>query len=198
MKLRLTLALVLFTTLAVCVSPAQEDPGAAARSARWNMSLFAVGGSGVKQDTDIQMFGAGVRVGRVLMHQAGTGPFRGTLEWNAEVLPVYPFSESGEWTYTAGVNPLLLKWNFTAGKRVVPFFELIGGTLFHSHDFPIKDSSQVNFNTGFGVGFRTFTRHRRSIDVDIRALHISNASLGNHNPGVNASVQCTVGYTWWK
>ncbi len=38
----------------------------------------------------------------------------------------------------------------------------------------------------------------RSIDFSANAVHISSASLGDRNPGVNASVQFSVGYTWWK
>jgi len=29
-------------------------------------------------------------------------------------------------------------------------------------------------------------------------VHISSASLGDRNPGVNASVQVQLGYTFWK
>jgi hypothetical protein len=29
-------------------------------------------------------------------------------------------------------------------------------------------------------------------------VHISNASLGDSNPGVNATVQFQIGYSWWK
>ena len=32
----------------------------------------------------------------------------------------------------------------------------------------------------------------------VNAVHISSASLGDRNPGVNASIQVQVGYTFWK
>ena len=38
----------------------------------------------------------------------------------------------------------------------------------------------------------------RSIDFSANAVHVSSASLGDKNPGVNASVQFTIGYSWWK
>ena len=38
----------------------------------------------------------------------------------------------------------------------------------------------------------------RSIDLGINAVHISSASLGDRNPGVNASIQVQIGYTFWK
>ena len=55
-----------------------------------------------------------------------------------------------------------------------------------------------NFSPQGGVGFHYFTRAKRSIDVGVNAVHISSASLGDRNPGVNASIQIQVGYTFWK
>ncbi|XWK52478.1 acyloxyacyl hydrolase [Tunturiibacter empetritectus] len=49
-----------------------------------------------------------------------------------------------------------------------------------------------------GVGLHYFLRPRRSIDFSANGVHISSASLGDRNPGVNASVQFSLGYTWWK
>jgi hypothetical protein len=43
-----------------------------------------------------------------------------------------------------------------------------------------------------------FTGSKRSIDLGVNGVHISSASLGDRNPGVNASLQIQVGYTWWK
>jgi lipid A 3-O-deacylase len=43
-----------------------------------------------------------------------------------------------------------------------------------------------------------FTAEKRSLDVGVNGVHISSASLGDRNPGVNASVQVQVGYTFWK
>jgi hypothetical protein len=34
--------------------------------------------------------------------------------------------------------------------------------------------------------------------VGVNGMHISSASLGDNNPGVNASIQVQVGYTLWK
>jgi hypothetical protein len=36
------------------------------------------------------------------------------------------------------------------------------------------------------------------VDFALNLEHISSASLGDKNPGVNASVQFQLGYTWWK
>jgi hypothetical protein len=43
-----------------------------------------------------------------------------------------------------------------------------------------------------------FFKDKRSVDFSANAVHISSASLGDKNPGVNASIQVSLGYTWWK
>jgi hypothetical protein len=48
------------------------------------------------------------------------------------------------------------------------------------------------------VGMHYFVKPRRSIDFGANAVHISNASMGDRNPGVNVTLQFNVGYTWWK
>jgi hypothetical protein len=60
------------------------------------------------------------------------------------------------------------------------------------------DTSVWNFTPQFGVGAHYFVSSTRSIDFGANAIHISSASLGDRNPGVNASVQFTIGYSWWK
>ena len=178
------------------VSFAQDDP--AAKHPNWNLGVFAVGGTGLNENSNIHMFGVGGRLGRVLTAEHGGGILRGTLEWNAEDLPLYHFYSPGETATGAVINPLIAKYNFTHGRKLVPFFEAVGGIIFTNKNFPPGDTAQINFNSGAGVGFNLFTRNNRSIALDLRALHISNASIGNHNPGVNASLQFTLGYTWWK
>lgn len=189
----------LLVVLCLCVlATAQTDLANDVKAPGWNLGIFAVGGTGLNQDSDIQNFGLGGRIGRVFMHERGPGFLRGTLEWNAEVLPFHQFYGRGE-TATGGIiNPLVVKWNFTGGKKVTPFFEAVGGAIFTNKDFPPGDTSSINFNSGAGLGMNIFMRYNRSVSFDVRALHISNASIGNHNPGVNASLQFTIGYTWWK
>jgi lipid A 3-O-deacylase len=189
----LTLLCALFIALN---ASAQDD--IAVKHPSWNYGLFAIGGTGLNQDSSIHMFGVGGRMGRVLTNQHGGGILRGTFEWNAEVLPFYQFYYPGDRATGAVINPLVLKYNFTHGTKIAPFFEAIGGVIFTNKNFPPGDTAQINFNSGAGVGMNIFTRNSRSIAFDVRALHISNASIGNHNPGINASLQFTLGYTWWK
>jgi lipid A 3-O-deacylase len=165
----------------------------------WNYGLFGGYGNGVGNDSNFHRFTFGGRIGRVLTSEHGPGILRGTFEWDAEATPLEIFHAT-ETTYTGGITPIVWKWNFTNGakRKVVPFVGAFGGLLVSSDNFPPGDTAHINFQTGVGVGFNAFTRSKRAITFDVRALHISNASIGNHNPGINASLQFQIGYTWFK
>ncbi len=122
-----------------------------------------------------------------------------------------PYTVGG--TYTgASVTPIILRWNFARHGKVVPWVQAAGGLLWTNHKYPAYgnatanittngpngDASVFNFTPQGGIGLHYFTRHDRSIDFSAIGEHISSASLGDRNPGVNASVQFTLGYTWWK
>lgn len=116
-------------------------------------------------------------------------------------------------TYSGvSITPIILRWNFTGTRRISPWIQGAGGVLWTNHKYPAfggqplsifndgpnTDASVWNFTPQGGVGFHYFIRPRRSIDFSANAVHISSASLGDKNPGVNASLQFTIGYTWWK
>jgi hypothetical protein len=108
------------------------------------------------------------------------------------------------------LTPVILRWNFlTRSRRVQPWFQGAGGLIYTTRQFPPSYSSSSlytadgstsvwNFSPQGGVGIHYFTRNKRSIDLGVNAVHISSASLGDRNPGVNASIQFQVGYTFWK
>ena len=122
-----------------------------------------------------------------------------------------PYTVGG--TYTGvSVTPIILRWNFARHGRFTPWVQAAGGVLWTNHKYPAYgdttasiptngpngDASVWNFTPQGGVGFHYFTHPNRSVDFSANAVHISSASLGDRNPGVNASVQFTLGYTWWK
>ena len=97
--------------------------------------------------------------------------------------------------------------SLTKSHRIQPWFQAAGGLIYTTHKFPPDvlvphgapgATSVWNFSPQGGVGIHYFLRSKRSIDFGVNAVHISSASLGDHNPGVNASIQLQVGYTWWK
>ena len=113
------------------------------------------------------------------------------------------------------ITPVILRWNFlTRSRRIQPWLQGAGGLIYTTHKFPPNfmstqtvnnqtvyldgGTSVWNFTPQGGVGLHYFTRSKRSIDLGINAVHISSASLGDKNPGVNASIQFQVGYTFWK
>jgi lipid A 3-O-deacylase len=119
-------------------------------------------------------------------------------------------------TYTgASVTPIILRWNFAGTKRMAFWAQAAGGLIWTNHKYPAFPSSETqsltlasdgpnteasvfNFTPQGGVGLHYFLKPKRSIDFGANAVHISSASLGDKNPGVNASVQFSVGYSWWK
>lgn len=123
-----------------------------------------------------------------------------------------PYTVGG--TYTGvSVTPIMLRWNFTHGERWMPWIQGAGGVVWTDHKYPAVgnlnpldtasngphgDTSVWNFTPQFGIGTHYFLRPRQSLDFSANAVHISSSSLGDKNPGVNATVQFSVGYTWWK
>jgi lipid A 3-O-deacylase len=116
-------------------------------------------------------------------------------------------------TFTGiSITPIILRWNVVGTKRFSFWGQAAGGLLWTNHKYPAfggppyneqndgphADASVWNFTPQFGVGTHYFLRPHRSIDFGANAVHISSASLGDRNPGVNASVQFSLGYTWWK
>jgi hypothetical protein len=113
------------------------------------------------------------------------------------------------------ITPVIFRWNFlTRSMRFQPWFQGAGGLIYTTHKFPpsIQSTQTVNgqtvlldggtcvwnFTPQGGVGAHYFIHPKRSIDLGVNAVHISSASLGDRNPGVNASIQIQVGYTFWK
>jgi hypothetical protein len=137
-----------------------------------------------------------------------------TCNENGKMVPCI-LQVGGGTYYGVSLTPVILRWNFlTHSRRFQPWFQGAGGLIYTTHKFPPNFLStqtvngQVvnldggtcvwNFSPQGGAGFHYFTRAKRSIDVGVNAVHISSASLGDKNPGVNASVQLQVGYTFWK
>jgi lipid A 3-O-deacylase len=132
------------------------------------------------------------------------------------------FNVGGTFTGVS-ITPIILRWNLAGTRRFAPWLQGAGGLVWTNHKYPgfggppaypagtvvtganelgdnaANDNTSVwNFTPQFGVGVHYFVEPHRSIDFGANAIHISSASLGDKNPGVNASVQFTLGYSWWK
>lgn len=114
----------------------------------------------------------------------------------------------GGGTYTgASVTPIILRWDFTPHRKIAPWFQAAGGLIYTTHKFPPDvlvphgqpgGTSVFNFSPQGGVGIQYFRKPGQSLMFAINGVHISSASLGDRNPGVNGSVEVQIGYTWWS
>jgi hypothetical protein len=165
----------------------------------WDLGAFVGGGSGAGKSSDTQFLFAGGRAGIVLTPDLFTGtPIRGNFEYAVEVMPVYTVFTPGGAVYGGSIKPFVFRWNFTKPRRIVPYVHVSGGALFTTSNIPPGDTSSINFTPQIGAGLHWFHRVDRSVDFTVDVVHHSNASLGAHNPGYNASVFFSVGYSWYK
>jgi lipid A 3-O-deacylase len=204
------------------------NPVAAVRKARsWEFGPFVNPGFGIGNRSNFKFLSAGFQVGKPVTPVLHAGILSGQFELGANIMPFWqaytpgPHEETfvfegttyvapvGGGTYTgASVTPVIFRWNFlTRSRHLQPWFQGAGGLIYTTHKFPPEiliphgdpgGTSVFNFTPQGGVGFHYFIAPKRSIDVGINGVHISSASLGDRNPGVNASVQLQVGYTFWR
>jgi hypothetical protein len=202
-----------------------QEPGPI-HEGTFEFGVFASGGTGVGERSHTQFFNTGVRLGKVLTGDFGPSFLRGNFEFVGDVIPLWLIWQDSfrvrpagsvpglvaqgfapdapvaiavrERVYGGSFHPVILKWNFTRSRRVVPYIAAEGGVLVTTNDVPFPDTSNVNFTPGGDFGVQIFTRERQALVFSVHATHISNASMGNHNPGVNASVIFRLGYHWFK
>jgi hypothetical protein len=182
-------------------SPQSPSPSNALSDGRntWDLGAFLGGGTGAGKSSNTQFLYAGGRGGFVLSPDLFTSTLiRGNFEYAVEVMPVYTVFTPGGAVYGASIKPIILRWNFTKPRTVIPYIHIAGGVLFTTSDVPPGDTSSINFTPQIGGGIHWFHRPSQSIDFGVDCVHHSNASLGDHNPGYNASVFFSVGYSWYK
>lgn len=158
---------------------------------------FVGGGNGFAKRSGTHMVYAGGRWGKVLTDDILSGWLRGNFEFQLEVLPIYKVFQEGDDATGAAFTPTVLKWNFLHHGKVKPFATIGGGLLITNHDVPLN-TNNLNFAPQGGFGIHYLTAPNRAITGEIRYLHVSNGSLANQNSGINASIQFTIGYTWFK
>ncbi len=211
-----------------------DSPVAAvANTMPWEYGALLQGGVGLEQRTNFSFLLAGVHLGKVLTTQFGTGMLRGNFEYSVEAFPFWqsytpkfqrincvgvnagcsaPYTVGGTFSGVS-ITPIQMRWNFTEGRRLMPWIQAAGGIIWTNHKYPAvgdlnpadptqtgptADTSVWNFTPQGGIGAHYFIKPRRSVDFSANGVHISSASLGDKNPGVNVSLQLSIGYTWWK
>lgn len=203
---KMKVCFLLFVLCCICLPiRAQSDNPNPLSKEVWEIGPWFGGGTGLGRASDYKFLNAGVRIGRVLTGTLGTGRFRGTFEWASDIMPMYLVRQEdfytfgpAHWLYGGAFNPIVLKWNWVGNKKVTPYFAAEGGVLFTKTNVPPGDTSNVNFLPGGAFGMYVLRGEKHAIDLSVHITHISNASMGDHNPGINATMQFRVGYTWFK
>jgi lipid A 3-O-deacylase len=204
------------------------NPVAEVRNARsWEYGPFINWGKGVGDRSDFNFLWGGAQLGKTLTPVVHAGILSGQFEYGGNIMPLWlaftPAAHEQTFVYQGVVytqpigggtfvglslTPVIFRWNFlTKSRRIQPWFQAAGGLIYTTHKFPpdvlvpegsAGGTSVWNFSPQGGIGMHYFLRSRRSLDLGVNAVHISSASLGDRNPGVNASIQIQVGYTFWK
>ena len=194
----------------------------------WGYGPFINWGTGVGVRSDYKFLWGGLQVSKPMFSVVHAGFLSGQFEGGANIMPLWQaytppphyqtFNPPGGGSYVApvgggtfygvSVTPVIFRWDFlTSSKRWQPWIQASGGVIYTTHKFPPDQlvpkgtpggTSVWNFSPQGGGGVRYFIRPRRSIDIGVNGVHISSASLGDRNPGVNGSVQIQVGYTFWR
>ena len=193
----------------------------------WEMGPFINWGSGIGNRSSYKFLWGGFELGKVITPVVHAGFLSGQFELGGNIMPlwqaytpaagvravsyqgrIFQVPYGGGTFRGAAMTPVILRWNFLShSRRFQPWFQGAGGLIYTTHKFPPDQqvphgtaggTSVWNFSPQGGFGIHYFTRPGRSLDLGVNAVHISSASLGDRNPGVNASIQVQVGYTFWR
>ena len=187
--LRFALVTLLFTSQAAfAYEPASTQPTTRTIEemiARSGVSAGIDAGYGIRlwdHGTNIDMPVGAVHVAFPLTGPVGSSWYRGVLDYRVEVQGgvVTNFDDKA----FVGFSPVGLRYNFTAGEKIVPYVEcLLGGAYI---DVPRHvQGSKFNFTQMAGVGTQYFITSDIALNMQARFMHLSNAGLKEPNHGIN-------------
>jgi len=90
--------------------------------------------------------------------------------------------------YAGNFSPIGFKLNLRPQARFQPVFSTTGGFQASFRDLPMFDSSAFNFTFSFGGGVEWYQTETRSLRLEYRVQHLSNAYIGTTNPGTDSQV----------
>jgi hypothetical protein len=99
---------------------------------------------------------------------------------------IYPINGPRQTTYAFAALPIGGRLNGLPHSRIQPTFAVNLGALYAARNVPIDDTSSFNFLAYAGPGVEVFLSHRRSLRFEYLYEHLSNANLGNTNPGIDS------------
>jgi hypothetical protein len=174
----LLLVAVMLLGVSACIAQTSPEEGG------HEVQLWVAGGHSVAGGTkNIGLFNAGLRYGWILTGPHLPGFLRGRFEYAVDAVPAFLVFQPANTAYGAGFSPLGLKWNFERHGWLSPYLELNGGMLFTDHNVP-TGTNGVNFTSAAALGTHILGA-KYNWSLEARYLHISNAGLGNYNPGLN-------------
>ena len=142
--------LVVISAILAPASPARAQEGP--EKGGHEVQFWTGGGSSTNGGVrDISVWNAGFRYGWILTEAHGPGILRGRFEYALDTAPIFWFFQPGGTAFGAGLSPVVLKWNFDAGSRVVPYLEANAGIVFSSRDVP-PGAWRGNFTSSGAVG----------------------------------------------
>jgi hypothetical protein len=154
--------------------------------------VWTGGGHGINgSQSGTGVWNLGLRYGLILTSPHGPGFLRGQLEYAFDIVPVWVITQKTNTAYGGSVDPFAFKWILSSPKKIKPFFEIEGGTLFTNTKVP-EGASQINFTTSGGAGAH-FLGHKHNFSAEVRFQHISNAGMTSPNPGIN-TIQVRIGF----
>src|SRR5271169_3868427 len=117
--MKIIAGLVLTMLLGASVA-AQDLPANPIQKGTWELGLFGGGGIGLGKSDNTQFFYAGGRGGWVLTSDHLPGLLHGNFEWAVDVMPIYVVFPPARAVYAGSIKPVIWKWNFTSGKKIIP------------------------------------------------------------------------------
>jgi len=172
-------------------APGLHAQGSPENSSR-ELQIWTGGGHGINGSTsDTGVWNLGLRYGLILTSPHGPGFIKGQLEYAFDIIPAWVIVQKTNTVYGGGVNPFAFKWILSKPKKVKPFFEIEGGTLFTTKEVP-ENTSQINFTTSGALGMHILGE-KHNWSAEVRFMHISNAGMTTPNPGIN-TIQVRIGW----
>jgi opacity protein-like surface antigen len=108
----------------------------------------------------------------------------GFVTTNGSTAPVYGLYGRKN-TNGGSLSPLGVRATWFQHSRIQPSFSLNLGFLVAARDIPVDNAFKFNFLFSFGPGVQVFITPRSSVRLEYIYRHISNASLGDVNPGID-------------
>jgi hypothetical protein len=183
---------LILISLMMCApaSRGQAQAGPERASSEWQ--VWTGGGHGINGSTSgTGVWNLGLRYGMVITSPKGPGFLKGQLEYALDLVPVWVITQRTNTAYGGGINPFAFKWIMTTPRKVKPYIEIEGGTLFTNTKVP-EGTSQINFTTAGAFGAH-FLGEKHNFTAEVRFMHISNAGMTNPNPGIN-TIQVRIGF----